>query len=340
MLNSESLPMLEAIILIFFNGLPQTTIICISVLQDDYESWLSFFLPDTPMRPNIMFSRLNSNCAPIVIVKPISSISPCEQILVEVKESSGKQWSCPWGHTSVDRIAPLFRTILDHLIHILDEEASDNKISQQARTVDCRLEGPWKDLLFGVSNSEQIDSSEQKKLKEDLEFICKMDLHEDLIKAISRGVRETKDVDKEPVILVMDLDIQSLPVLRKDEVYRMPSVMSIVHTCEKFHHSEKKSQENHSSFPVINPFNVYYVLNPTGDDKLTHLNTLATWIKEQFKRPRIVGASPSQEKLEEILRSRDRDLFIYTGDFKGGEYFYEGAISELERCAAIVELYF
>ncbi|KAI7738298.1 hypothetical protein M8C21_012960, partial [Ambrosia artemisiifolia] len=116
----ESLLDLEKIVFNFFKGLPQATIICISILGDDYASWLKNLLPDEPAHSWIIFSRLNSDCAPIVIILPIVSALAGSQdyedsssdILFE-KKSSDKLWHCPWGHAVVDEIAPLFRTILE-----------------------------------------------------------------------------------------------------------------------------------------------------------------------------------------------------------------------------------
>ncbi|KAL8218762.1 hypothetical protein R6Q57_022135 [Mikania cordata] len=402
-LAPESVPDLEEFILNFFQGLPQATIICISVLRDDFANWLKNMLPyKFPTHPWIMFSRLNSNCAPIVIVLPISSIisgrlddedSSCD--ILSEKLSSDKSWHCPWGHTAVDEIAPLFKTILEESYsssfgYTDLEDTKQNRLIwwNQRRKLDqwlCFLLrdmedlwfGPWKHMLLGgLSDRKHIDFL-QKKLVKDIKSKCKIDVPENLIKTVIRGgmplqecvselimkrgcyiggseciddgmsslvsellVNTMHDVeedflDREPVILVPDLDIQmlpweSLPVLRNQEVYRMPSVASILCTYDRCCHFQENVGKDSLLFPMIDPLDAYYLLNPGGDLSNTEAE-FGNWFKDQNLEG-TAGTSPSLDELTVALKNHD--LFIYLGHGSGVQYIPGGEIQKLERCAA------
>jgi separase len=53
---------------------------------------------------------------------------------------------------------------------------------------------------------------------------------------------------------------ENLPVLRNQEIYRMPSIGSIFLALSRNNNAYKDPL-----FPVIDPFNTYYLLNPSGD---------------------------------------------------------------------------
>ncbi|KAL8258316.1 hypothetical protein R6Q59_030357 [Mikania micrantha] len=384
-LAPESVLDLEEFIFNFFQGLPQATIICISVLRDDYANWLKNILPyKSPTHSWIMFSRLNSNCAPIVIVLPISSIisgrlddeDSSSEILSE-NLSSDKSWHCPWGHTVVDEIAPLFRTILEESYsssfgYTDLEDTKQNRLIwwNQRRKLDqwlCFLLrdmedlwfGPWKHMLLGgLSDHKHIDFL-QKKLTKDLKSKCKIDVPENLIKTVIRGgmplqecvselimkrgcyiggseciddgmtslvsellVNTMHDVeevlDREPVILVPDSDIQmlpweSLPILRNQEVYRMPSVASILCTYDRCCHFQENVGKDSLLFPMIDPLDAYYLLNPGGDLSNTEAE-FGNWFKDQNLEG-TAGTSPSLDELTVALKNHD--LFIYLGHGSG-----------------------
>ncbi|KAK1425541.1 hypothetical protein QVD17_20895 [Tagetes erecta] len=339
-LDSESFVNLENFIIKFFQSLPPATIICISVLGDDYASWLSCILPVKYTYPWLMLSRMSSNCAPIVIALPISTLSAGKpEQDNEEQKSPSEQWKCPWGHTSVDEIAPTFRSIMEkmHFTRKLDKISLEEWVKRLGRldgsleellsAIESRWFGPWNHLLLGVL--EQQQNTIVKQLKTALISLYQVDVSEDVIKAITRvgglgakcsstlmikrgcymGEQEgiddeslryvsnlisrtfpkSGDVHRQPVILVPDLDIQmlpweNLPVLTPEEVYRVPSVASIAYTCEKWHHARNNGQQDSSQFPVIDPLNAYYVLNPGGYPKLTMVNDLAPWFKARITK--------------------------------------------------------
>jgi separase len=53
---------------------------------------------------------------------------------------------------------------------------------------------------------------------------------------------------------------ENLPVLRNQEIYRMPSMGSVFLALSQINNDCKDPP-----FPVIDPFNTYYLLNPSGD---------------------------------------------------------------------------
>ncbi|KAI3788961.1 hypothetical protein L2E82_01744 [Cichorium intybus] len=379
----ESIPDLEGFVLKFFEDLPCTTIICISMIGDDFASFLKDLLPyKPPTHAWILLSRLNSDSIPIVTLLPINSILTGSSEVNEdssssYKKSCDKSWHCPWGHTIIDNVAPLFKTILEENYTSSSgfplEDTKKNRslwwnqrikldqlLGDLLRDVEDLWFGPWKLLLLGeCSDNKHLDSL-QKKLMNDLKSESKIDVHESILKVIIGGgghaaslqeewlsesilkkgcfvggskchSHETHHVpyptkqdlilnaiseigkedlaDRKPVILVLDFEIQmlpweNLPVLRNQEVYRMPSFASISSTFDRCH----QFQENNSSiFPMIDPLDAYYLLNPAG-------------------------TSPTVDELSMALKNHD--LFMYFGHGSGVQYIPGDEIQKLDGCAA------
>ncbi|XP_071705360.1 separase-like [Rutidosis leptorrhynchoides] len=146
---------------------------------------------------------------------------------------------------------------------------------------------------------------------------------------ILNAIQEIGDehvVDREPVILVPDFDIQmlpweSLPILRNQEVYRMPCVASISCTYDT---------SSSLCYPMIDPLDAYYLLNPGGDLRTTEAK-FSNWFKDQNLEG-TTGTSPCVDELSMALKNHD--LFIYLGHGSGMQYIPGGEIQKLERCAA------
>ncbi|KAK1428290.1 hypothetical protein QVD17_17121 [Tagetes erecta] len=395
-LAPKSVMDLEEFILEYFQGLPRATVICLSMLGDDYASWLKDLLPyKSHTHAWVMFSRQTSESAPIVIVLPIDSIlgssKDDEDTSFDIHTNcSDKLWCCPWGRTItiVDKIAPLLRTILEE-DHVLTKTGTwrhsdgsnlrklDKWLCGLSRDMEDLWFGPWKHLLLGeVSSHKQIDFL-QKKLMKDLKSKCKIDVDEDIIKAVVKGGMQQKEclselivnkgcyiggreclnkgsslsslvseallvamhgigqecfVNREPVILVTEFDLhmlpwESLPVLRNQEVYRMPSVFSISWTYDKCCHFEENDGKCSSLFPMIDPLDAYYLLNLGGNQEARFGN----WFKDKILEG-TSGTSPSETELSTTLK--DRDLFIYFGHGNGLQYIPGHKIEKLDRCAA------
>lgn len=71
---------------------------------------------------------------------------------------------------------------------------------------------------------------------------------------------------------------ESLPILRNQEVYRMPSVCSIFASLDR--HDNEKLGTGSIVFPSIDPLDAYYLLNPSGDLPSTEVH-FDKWFKDQ-----------------------------------------------------------
>ncbi|XP_040366322.1 separase isoform X3 [Rosa chinensis] len=139
----------------------------------------------------------------------------------------------------------------------------------------------------------------------------------------------------EPTILVVDYEVQmlpweNLPILRNQEVYRMPSVGSISATANRNYHNQDQVQSIVTSFPLIDPLDAFYLLNPSGDLNYTQ-NEFETWFRDQNLEGK-VGCAPPAEELAVALKSHD--LFMYFGHGCGQQYIPRREIQRLEHCAA------
>ncbi|KAH9751963.1 Separase [Citrus sinensis] len=140
---------------------------------------------------------------------------------------------------------------------------------------------------------------------------------------------------REPTILVLDCEVQMLPwenipILRNHEVYRMPSVGSIAATLERIHRHEQLVKGLLATFPLIDPLDAFYLLNPSGDLSETQL-LFEDWFRDQNLVGK-AGSAPTAEELTLALKSHD--LFIYLGHGSGSQYISRHDLLKLEKCAA------
>ncbi|KAH9290839.1 hypothetical protein KI387_034956, partial [Taxus chinensis] len=175
-------------------------------------------------------------------------------------------------------------------------------------------------------------------------------------------------IQREPVVLVLDANSQvlpweSLPILRKQEVYRMPSVGSILalmisrghlEMVDLFDEKEKRiskgknnktqevsarkniqsvALEQASKLPFVDPYNAFYLLNPSGDLSTTQA-AFEDWFKNQQGWEGKAGVIPTPEEC--IFALQKHDLFIYFGHGSGEQYIPERNIKRLDYCAAAV----
>lgn len=73
---------------------------------------------------------------------------------------------------------------------------------------------------------------------------------------------------------------ESLPTLRKQEVYRMPSVGSVSLTLRRCSYYQKQNKAFGAGFPLVNPLDSYYLLNPSGDLDSTQVE-FEQWFRNQ-----------------------------------------------------------
>ncbi|GFY89199.1 separase [Actinidia rufa] len=216
-LAPELLQDLEGYMLRFFQGLPCTTIVCISMLGGDFASLLTELLDyRSCAHAWILLSRFNSNSQPVVILVPVESVleegteddtNSGSGILFEDK-SHVKHWHCPWGATVVDQVAPDFRMILKEnylssSMHPLEDTKMNRSIWwMQRKNLDQRLSnflrdledlwfGPWKYLLLGELSGSEHQELVQRKLMHNLKVKCKVDAHESLLKVVVGGAKHS-----------------------------------------------------------------------------------------------------------------------------------------------------
>ncbi|KAK8668366.1 hypothetical protein V6N13_105823 [Hibiscus sabdariffa] len=143
-------------------------------------------------------------------------------------------------------------------------------------------------------------------------------------------------ISREPIILVLDLDVQmlpweSIPILRQQEVYRMPSVGSITTVLERSRCDELVGR-NAAAVPLIDPLDAFYLLNPSGDLRSTQAE-FENWFRDQNFEGK-AGTVPTAEELATALKSHD--LYLYFGHGSGEQYLSKDEIQGLEKCAATV----
>ncbi|CAB79252.1 putative protein [Arabidopsis thaliana] len=226
------------------------------------------------------------------------------------------------------------------------------------RNLEASWLGPWRCLLLGEWSNYKLPDSAQKKLVNDLKSKCKMEVNEMLLKVILGGrggylyeedscktptaasnISESRHElalklihdaasklgqqdgheNREPIILVLDPEVQMLPwenipILRKQEVYRMPSVGCISAVLKKRSLQGEPAKSHVASFPLIDPLDSFYLLNPGGDLTDTQV-TFESWFRDQNFEGK-AGSEPSAIELTEALETHD--LFLYFGHGSGG----------------------
>ncbi|XP_022149194.1 separase isoform X2 [Momordica charantia] len=158
------------------------------------------------------------------------------------------------------------------------------------------------------------------------------------LKLIQDAKKELEGEDnssREPIIFVLDYDVQMLPwenipILQNQEVYRMPSVGSICATLDRRCRQQEQVSGIIPAFPSIDPFDSFYLLNPSGDLRNTQIE-FENWFKDQNLEGKAGYAPTSAELIEEL---KSRDLFIYFGHGSGAQYIPRHEIQKLDVCAA------
>ncbi|KAK7412084.1 hypothetical protein VNO78_03531 [Psophocarpus tetragonolobus] len=150
------------------------------------------------------------------------------------------------------------------------------------------------------------------------------------------NVLEVDDsMTREPIILVLDYEVQmlpweNLPILRNQEVYRMPSVSCISAVLQKGRNHKEQLGRNLSPFPLIDPLDAFYLLNPDGDLSGTQIE-----FENYFKDQNLEGKAGSRPTIKELASALEsHDLFIYFGHGSGGQYIPRHEIQKLDKCAA------
>ncbi|PIA27888.1 hypothetical protein AQUCO_07400015v1, partial [Aquilegia coerulea] len=157
-------------------------------------------------------------------------------------------------------------------------------------------------------------------------------LHQLLVES---GCELDVECDRQSIIMVLDSDVQmlpweNLPTLKKTEVYRMPSVVSICALINVNIHRQEQSGSIDGTFPSIDPLDAFYLLNPSGDLDYTQVK-----FEEWFRNQKLEGKAGTPPSVEELfLALKNHDLFIYFGHGSGEQYIPGREIQKLDNCAA------
>ncbi|KAJ4768331.1 hypothetical protein LUZ62_078706 [Rhynchospora pubera] len=411
----ETISQLEEHVGYFFKNLSNVPIICISMIGGDYACLLEESLILPSFCPAwVMLSKMDSTNQPITMLLPADEIKEEQHDLRTCKQSDNiiqtKEWQCPWGHTTLDHVAPSFKLLMKENLMSCQETVKEkywewrteinNRLGFLLRNIDKSWFGPWSCLLRGHpiitnQNREVFIPS----LINHLESLIKSEVNPSLVKSMLGGCDSLVDakacfsqlisyggsfghggfcgkgrfrafssprdigseisepivkiledafsrpmpVNREPVIFVLDTDVQmlpweSLPRLRMQEVYRMPSIGSIFLTLDRNYqrHREKEREEflfGTSYFPKVDPFDTYYLLNPSGDLKETE-EDLKPWL-EGLNFEGKAGVTQTSQELGLVLRNYE--MFFYFGHGSGTKYITGHEIEKLEiRAAALL----
>ncbi|CAH8325272.1 unnamed protein product [Eruca vesicaria subsp. sativa] len=190
----------------FFNGLPETTAICISVLGGTLCKLLQELMKGPHVCGWLLLSRLSSKSQqPLALLVPI--YSPLEEEsnnnLTNTTKAGGiekmdERWDFSWGSTVVDVVAPSYRLILENYIIGCKDPKKTRLTSEELELLLAKLPsllyyyyirnleelwlGPWKHLLLGEYSNSKLHETRQKKLVKELRSKCKMEVNETLLK--------------------------------------------------------------------------------------------------------------------------------------------------------------
>ncbi|MCO5594401.1 hypothetical protein L7F22_048431 [Adiantum nelumboides] len=172
---------------------------------------------------------------------------------------------------------------------------------------------------------------------------------------------EELELYREPVVLVLDgllqvLPWESLPVLRKNEVYRVPSLgcLKALLIQRQFlrlltswqgnsgNNAIKHEEQDDNAFygsrlptttiiPTIDPCNAYFLLNPSGDLGSTQAAFEDMFRAQQGWEGKVGQVPTADEYLDGLLR---HELFVYFGHGSGDQYLPERRMRKMDRCAA------
>ncbi|EMS65712.1 Separin [Triticum urartu] len=265
--------------------------------------------------------------------------------LSEMLENIEELWLGPWkclllGHQLADQHS---KAVLENLITALESEFK--------LEVDPAL---IKVILGGVASVDELKECVSQLIsyksyfgrggccgRDRLRAFCCQTDGEALVtlEHLCNGIVDelSEPIDRNPVILVLDTDVQckmlpweNLPALRNQEIYRMPSMRSIFLALTRSTNHHKDASAMAPPFPVIDPFDAFYLLNPSGDLISTQEEFYQLFRNYEWKGN--AGDAPTAEEL--VLALRNHDLFLYFGHGSGSQYVSGKEIEKLDNCAA------
>ncbi|KAI3445664.1 hypothetical protein Pfo_002329 [Paulownia fortunei] len=380
----ESCEDLEEFVLRFFQGLPSTPVICISLVAGADASLLRELLHCSPtVRAWILLSHLSSDNQHVILLPlyemlAVSDNDASSSSIVFNCKDSVKQWQCPWVSSVIDDIAPVFRHVLEgnyyssseYFLEYIKEDTSlwwmqrnrlDECLSKFLQDMEDLWLGTWKYLLLGEwPDCNYLDSIQQNLFENEghlLQLVVTKKCYvgqrseassksssefENMMQLLFKRMLnfdQDEYMNRKPIILVLDSEVQmlpweNLPILRNQEVYRMPSIGSIFATLDRCCQNQEQFETSNPTFPLIDPLDSYYLLNPDGDLSRTQVE-FENWFKDQNIEGK-VGSVPTIEEL--TLALKNHDLFIYFGHGSGTQYIPGHEIQKLDSCAATLLL--
>ncbi|KAL9237436.1 hypothetical protein vseg_011984 [Gypsophila vaccaria] len=298
-----------------------------SILRENYLSCSSFPDEDTEKNRQMWWNQRYS-------------IDDCLQNLVRGMEES---WFGPWKYLLLGQLLDA-----ESLIPVTEELIKE--IQDKFKV--CVNGSVLKTVLCGIKS---INWEKERIPRVFLEKGCYIgsanDFGEDRCSRLGEACAETDYISgsvftalskqeveyctrREPVILVLDSNVQMLPwenmpVMREQEVYRVPSVASISVALQRRSALEKAGRIS-ARFPLIDPLDAFYLLNPSGDLSCTQAE-FEDWFRSQNIQG-MSGAAPSTTDWTTALESHD--LFLYFGHGSGAQYMPSEKVKKVENCAA------
>ncbi|XP_039174098.1 separase isoform X2 [Eucalyptus grandis] len=264
------------------------------------------------------------------------------KLLGKLEESWFGSWRCLLlgGSLNCTRMETVLKKLIDNLKHkckinidagLLEVIIGGHKLGSKREALIPLLQSNRTCYVGSINQSvKERDSISSSK--------GPSELSEQAFQLINESIKELEEDDhmyREPIILVLDCEVQmlpweNLPALRNQEVYRMPSVGSIFQTLDRSSQREEQVGPPIASFPFIDPLDAYYLLNPSGDLSSTQVE-FENWFRDQ-KLKGNAGFAPVPKELALALTSHD--LFIYFGHGSGSQYIPRHDIQKLDTCAA------
>ncbi|KAJ3387525.1 hypothetical protein HDU92_001934, partial [Lobulomyces angularis] len=148
-----------------------------------------------------------------------------------------------------------------------------------------------------------------------------------IILLLKKRAKDEKEVEGNDLILILDKSLQrfpweSLPILRKKSVSRMPSITALK---DRILRSESENEKF-----LVNINKVSYVLNPEGDLSNTQL-VFEKLLKSRKNWNGVISQAPS--KVEFLNYLQTSDLFMYFGHGGGDQYLNGNYIRNLDNCS-------
>ncbi|KAF6163679.1 hypothetical protein GIB67_036139 [Kingdonia uniflora] len=303
---------LEEFVMDFFEHLQSTTVVCISLLSDDYYSLLRGILCiPSPFSAWMLLSRLNFNPRPIAMLIPTNSIledddADSKTEFINKGSTSGRNWRCPWGYTLVDDLVPQLKTILT------ESHLSTNSPDLPENKGLCKIEatwlGPWKCMLLGEPLDCNHLDSVVSKLMSDMNYKSEFDAKENLLRVILGDTGSVSELQACVSQLYLNngnlakggcilketpcgfsskvCEVDNLSELRRElileasrkleniRIRREPIIMVLDSEVQN-----KFGGVVATTLPSINLLDAFYLLNPSGDLKSTQ-DEFEKWFRD------------------------------------------------------------